>query len=406
MGKGRNRTYLSVVFAIVIAIVFSCFPHARYSVSANKTAGDSLVLHYIDVGQGDSTFIELPNGKTILIDAGELEYGERVVKYIKKLGYTKIDCLIATHSDSDHVGGLSAVLDAFEVNFILRPFVVAGMFNDTNDDLSALGLPIGSVLYDNNEAYVEFINKAYKETCNGDKSIIETLSNKTIIEAFFATSEPYFMIEVLYPFAIEGTNFVTPSGLTTGYMLKFSEDSNAISSVISLTSEKHKVLLMSDASDEIENSIIELANSDELIKERLANLDVLKISHHGSATATTSDFLKLTNPHYAVISVGEDNDYGHPSDDVLRRLNDAGVENIYRTDKHGNIAIELCVNGDIKTNAKERKEFSIPDWLLYVLFSVIIVAVVAITIVYSVIKKRKNDEDFIKKSSKSDKNQS
>ncbi len=394
MDKRRYRTYLVGLLSAILVCLLGFIPSASMCnfVNANTTkSSDEIAIHFIDVGQGDSTFVELPNGRTILIDGGESEYGEKVAEYVSDLGYKKIDCVIATHSDSDHVGGLVKVLENFEVKQIFRPFVIASNANPV-DDLSTMGLTDSQILFDNNIAYTNFINAVYKESYDGSSSKVSTLSNKSIADVFMATTEPYFMVEVIYPFAENGYDkFVTPSGRTDGYKLEMAEDSNALSAIIYIASEKNKVLLMSDASEKIENKLLELAGVNNYFSTRLKSVDLLKIAHHGSKNANTKNFLELTKPKFSVISVGAENEYEHPNTEVLDRLSEIQSE-IFRTDKDGTIVARFMIDGkiDVTTIGRSGSVKLIPESVLYIFFGLLIVAIIITAIVYTNSNKKKS----------------
>ena len=394
MGKGRNRAHLAVLLSILFMLVFSFSPIISSSVVADaktQKEKDNLVIHFIDVGQGDATFIELPSGKTLLIDGGTQEYGDKVVSYISDLGYKKIDCIIATHSDSDHIGGLSAVLCSFEVKHIFRPFVIATNANPA-DDLSTIGLTSSQILYDDNVAYTNFINLVYKETYNDEFASVSTLSSKSMNDVLMATSEPLFMIEIIYPFAEAGyDSFITPSGRTSGYKLEMPEDTNDLSAIIFLSTEKHKVLLMSDASEKIENELINLTSVNEILYDKLNGVDVMKMAHHGSKKANSSNFLELVKPKVGIISVGAENDYGHPDEEMLERLSDV-TNNIHRTDNDGTIVVSLTVDGKIEVNVEKGvdKVRIISEPIMYAFFGSLIVVIVVISVIH--IKKNKKNK--------------
>ncbi len=232
-----------------------------------------LIVHFIDVGQGDSTFIELPNGETMLIDAGEREYGDSVVAYIFNQGYDTLDYVVATHPHTDHIGGMVDVLNAFPTkNFYMTSYVNPTQTFD--DMLTAV---------ENNGAAVH-----------------EVMAGTVILD------EPELLVEVVAPKVL-------------------ADDSNNNSVVIKLTYGENKFLFTGDAEKDEEDGI--WTN---------IKCDVLKVGHHGSDTSSTKNFLKKVEPTYAVISCGLYNSYGHPDEAVLKRLYDRNI-NVYRTDIQGTI---------------------------------------------------------------------
>ncbi len=236
-----------------------------------------LKVHFIDVGQGDSTFIEFPNGETMLIDAGEWTEAEKVIDYINKCGANKIDYLIVTHPHSDHIGGLSYVINEFETGKMYMPKVShqTKTFENLLDAIEENDLPVFSA----KEGVVICENEQLK-------------------------------IQIIAP-------------VSDGY-----ESLNDYSAVIRLDYGETSFLFMGDAEQISENEI-----------EADVNVDVYKVGHHGSKTSSSKEFLYRVMPEIAVISVGEDNDYGHPSKPVLTRLNEIGAK-ILRTDECGDIVIQ------------------------------------------------------------------
>ncbi len=233
-----------------------------------------LISHYIDVGQGDSSFIELPNGKTMLIDAGVSDYGEKIVRYITDLGYTKIDYLVATHPHADHIGGMKKVVEAFDIGNVYMPKAST-----------------------NTKTYEKLL------TAIQDKG----LKIKTAKAGVSITSEDNLDIEVLAP-------------NSSKY-----KDLNNYSAIIKITYKDKSFLYMGDA---------EKLSEDEITAD--VSADVIKVGHHGSSTSSSNDFVKRVNPQYAVISVGEGNSYNHPDKSVVKRWEKSGAE-IFRTDEYGSV---------------------------------------------------------------------
>ena len=242
--------------------------------AAAPTSGTKLKVHYIDVGQGDSEFIELPNGKTILIDAGNPENGQQIVGYIKNLGHSKIDYLVATHPHADHIGGMAAVINSFNIGSFYAPKVTT--------------------------------------TTQTYKSLISALQSKKL------------GIHV----AKAGTNMFKAGNLSADIIAPVSisgDDLNQYSAVIMLTYGDNRFLFTGDAGEPSESQITADVKA-----------DVLKVGHHGSSTSTSQAFLNKVKPKYAVIEVGTGNSYGHPTAATLSKLQAIGAT-IYRTDKDGTI---------------------------------------------------------------------
>ena len=233
-------------------------------------------VHYIDVWQGDSIFIELPNRKCVLIDAGERDYAGRVISLIDGLGYTKIDYLIATHPHSDHIGGMQRVVQNFKIGKVYMPDAVT----DTST----------------------FINFLEALDDNGVSVTVAKAGVKmNVCEGVFA-------------------EFVAPVTIV--------DDLNNVSAVLKLQYNQKTFLFTGDA------EILE----EETITADI-DCDVLKVGHHGSYTSSGNTFLKKCTPDIAIISCGKGNDYGHPHDAAINRLNKAGVDKIYRTDVSGTVTV-------------------------------------------------------------------
>ena len=235
---------------------------------------DEMKVHFIDVDQGDSTFIELPNGEAMLIDAGETDQADKVVTYIYTQGYDTIDYVVATHAHSDHIGGLPVVLDSFNIeNFYMTSAVAT------------------TSIYEDMLNAVDESGAAVHDVMAGD----------------VIYNEANLLIEVVAPKKIDY------------------DEQNNNSVVIKLTYGDDKFLFTGDAEKSEEDGI-------------WTNIkcDVLKVGHHGSDSSSSSNFLKKVEPSYAVISCGLHNSYGHPTDDVLKRLDDRNID-VYRTDLQGTI---------------------------------------------------------------------
>lgn len=231
-------------------------------------------IHFLDVGNGDSIFIELGQGRCMLIDAAVASYGGKIISYIQKLGYTELTYLVASHPHADHIGGMQAVVEAFAIGQIYMPRCTS-----TTQTYENLLLAIQS---------------------KGKK--IKT--------------------------AKAGVNILTDGGLQLDIVaptLDSYKETNDYSAVIRLRYGNKSFLFTGDAEEA----------SEKLITREVA-ADVLKVGHHGSSTSTSDKFLTRVDPTYAVISCGEGNSYGHPHKEILEKLSKAGIT-VLRTDIHGDI---------------------------------------------------------------------
>lgn len=280
-----SNKFLSLTAVISALLLSSCSAKANtnqaYLPEAENDAiyttvglNDELRVSFIDVGQGDSEFIELPNGETMLIDAGTNETGKNVVDYIKSLGYTSINYVVGTHPHEDHIGGLDDVIKTFDIGSIYMPKITADTktFEDVLDAAESKNLMI-----------------------NTAKSGVSIMNTEDLSVKFLApTIDSY-------------------------------ENTNDYSAVVKVVYGDTSYLFTGDAEEFSENLITDDVNA-----------DVLKVGHHGSSTSTSTEFLKKVSPSSAVISCGKDNSYGHPHSETLQKLADMRTA-VYRTDELGTI---------------------------------------------------------------------
>lgn len=245
------------------------------TVPVNTELSKPLKAHYIDVGQADSVFIELPNGQTLLIDAGDSKNGSQVVNYIKSLGYNQLDYVVATHPHADHIGGMTSVIN---------------------------GLKIG-----------KFFMPEKEHTTKTFENMIDALALKSI-DVYRAKS---------------GIDIINIDGLRANVLSpvsNYGDDLNNWSAVVKVVYKNNSFLFMGDAETKVEG---QLSNID---------VDVLKVGHHGSDTSSGLSFLKKVTPEHAIISVGAGNSYGHPTQSVVSNLQSVGAK-VYRTDLLGTIIV-------------------------------------------------------------------
>jgi competence protein ComEC len=260
-----------------------------------------LKIYFVDVQQGDCTLIRTPYGKNIIIDGGEgnsekYDYGEKVVyPYLLDRRIKKIDYLVASHADSDHMGGLIYILENMKVNHIL-----IGIQPQNSKQLEKL-------IYIANKKNVKIVTLKHGDEIKIDKDV---------------------KIQVLFPVK---NNLISENSL------------NNNSLVFKLQYNKFSMMFTGDIEKIAENELVNLyEHNTSVIKTT-----ILKIAHHGSNSSSSKEFLEIVSPQIAVIGVGKDNKYGHPSEDVLLRLKNYGTK-IYRTDESGEIEIEVKKNGKYK----------------------------------------------------------
>ena len=240
-----------------------------------KEAAGELEVHFLDVGQGDATLIAC-DGHYMLIDAGNNDKGTLVQSYLEQQGVETLDYVIGTHPDADHIGGLDVILYKFDCGTVILPEVE----NDT---------------------------RTYED-------VIRVLEEKDYPVTAPVVGDTY---------TLGGASFtiIAPNG-------DYGDDLNDWSVGILLQNGENRFLFTGDAGEQAEQDI--LANGIDI------SADVYKASHHGSDTASLEAFIQAVSPEYAVISVGEGNQYGHPHAEVLNRFREAGIE-VFRTDEQGTI---------------------------------------------------------------------
>lgn len=244
------------------------------SIVSSMPANTSLSVTFLDVGQGNCVIVQ-SKGHYMVIDGGNNEYSSKVISYLHNLGVTTIDYVIISHYDSDHLSGLIGIFKNYSVTNILSP-----------------DYTVDTKIYN---SYTTMINQ---------KNLTPVHPN---IGDEYSLGDASFQIvaPVTYSYADENNNSIG----------------------IKLTDGNHSFLFLGDAESESETDIIKTGIE--------LSCDVYMVSHHGSSNSSTNHFLDIIQPNYAIISVGP-NDYGHPNDQVLNRLNSHSATT-YRTDKSGTI---------------------------------------------------------------------
>lgn len=247
------------------------------SATEHGTGGQTLELHYIDVGQGSSQLLYHPGeGKTLLFDTGENDDEESIVEYIQNLGIDTIDLLILSHPHADHIGGADQVIREFEIGDIYMPEITTN--TETFEDVLLAIQEKGEAIH---------IAKAGVELPFTDDVQI---------------------------------NLVAP--------IDRYDDLNAMSAVVHITFGETSFLLTGDIEEASERDIVRSGAK--------ISSNVLASPHHGSDTSSSPEFLDAVNPSYVVIQSGADNSYGHPHEEVLDRYEERGIE-VYRNDLHGHV---------------------------------------------------------------------
>ena len=282
--KSKNNWIKIIGFlALIIFLLFerNDILYKKSNVIQNTLSKTTLVngtfqVHYIDVGQGDATLITC-NDKAMLIDAGENDQGTKIQNYLQKQGITKLDYVIGTHPDSDHIGGLDVVIYKFDCGTILLP--------DYQKD-----------------------TKTYDD-------VINTMKNKNYSNTLPNVGDTYQLSDANFTI-IAPNNYSygdTTNNYSIGIILKYGDTS---------------FLFTGDAENEAEEDIV--ANGIDI------SADVYQVGHHGSSSSSTELLLNAVNPENAVISCAEENKYGHPQAEVLKHFRERGIK-VFRTDEQGTI---------------------------------------------------------------------
>ena len=286
--KKSRKKFLSVLILIVF-----CFNICNFFIIKRE-----LKIYFVDVGQGDSTFIVTPKNETILIDGGgslgtDFDVGEStLLPYILDRGYKKIDLMFVSHFDQDHIGGLFKILEELKVEKVCI-----------------------SKQEEDSENYQKFLNIVKEKNI---QVLVVKIGDKIVLD-----KNLYF--DILWP----KDKQIEENKL----------NNNAI--VMKLNYNNFSMMFTGDIEKKAEEEIIETYKNSKILES-----DILKVAHHGSKTSTTDEFLSRVKPKIALIGVGKDNMFNHPSNTTIEKLENMGIK-IYRTDLNGEISICVNNNGEV-----------------------------------------------------------
>lgn len=301
--KSKKHKRLPLTVSVVVLLAALCYgvftgtiPLEKWISGETKTSAAitsgllnpdaEVAIHFIDVGQGDSVYIKAYD-KNILIDAGEKETTQTdVVEYLRSFGVEKLDYVIGSHPHSDHIGGLQAVVESFEIGTVIMPRIPDNIVPTTSTYRNLL---------------TAISKKGLKIKAAQDCGEIVLSEGKDAKLTFLGPASVY-------------------------------EDLNSMSAWVKFSAKGYSALFCGDAEKEAEKELIKLGNE--------IKCNILKLNHHGSSTSNTKKFLDAASPDCFVICVGKDNSYNHPTPSVLKRV--SGYDKpIYRTDLNGSVVFEF-----------------------------------------------------------------
>lgn len=272
----------SIVFGAVFLLWKPIFQSQRW-----------MQVIYFDVGQGDAALVTFPDGENILIDAGpqleDFDAGEFfILPYFQREGITRLNTVILTHADNDHIGGMPSILRNVRVDRV----VDSGLFHESS-------------ICSTYQVIIDSLQVQYQRAESGRR--LKDFENCGVY--------------ILHP----GKAFIS----------QFKDDINNCSVVAKIVYGNSSFLFAGDIEQAAETTLLKY--------EELLQADVLKVAHHGSRTSSTMEWLKLVRPEFAIISVGKNNQFKFPSPSVLQRLNQLGIKTI-RTDLNGAVVFRTDGN--------------------------------------------------------------
>ena len=295
MARRKSKKKMKKLLGIIIAIIVAFFAYEAKDVIAENVdvsefaKGDAIYVHFIDVGQGSSTLIQ--QGTTgILIDAGEKDYGQVVVDYLKEVGITSLEYVVASHPHSDHIGGLDDVIYAFPTYKVIMP------------ELEEFNTPTTRV-------YEDLLTAVF------DKNI-----------------DTEFIFD-------EGYHFMLNDNINVHAISPVEQDNNLNNMSIICNAEVFGTTfaVLADAEKDELRSIY-----NETVYDLSA--DVIALGHHGSSTSIYKPYLDAVDADVAVISCGKGNSYGHPHKEALDYINSNAMTSL-RTDEMGDIVFKVTADG-------------------------------------------------------------
>lgn len=280
--KNARVQLLTTAILLVLGVLSAFFGEdflLENFLEPSEEAEGLIKIHYLDIGQGDATYINIGNFD-ILIDAGSKSEKEKLIEQLEELNIDDFEMVIATHPHEDHIGGMEAIFERYNVKEFYMPKVIhtSKVFENMINAVDNEGIKV----------------KIIKEGMDFD------LGNGAYIEVYAPIYEAYSNL-------------------------------NDYSPVMKLTFGENAFMFTGDAEIPVELEVVKKYGS-------YLKADVLKFGHHGSSTSSAKEFIQAVNPKYGVISSGVNNMYGHPHREVLALIDEYDIE-AYRTDIDGQITL-------------------------------------------------------------------
>ncbi|MCM1253699.1 MAG: MBL fold metallo-hydrolase [Clostridium sp.] len=279
-GRKNGRRFRYAAAAVIIALLYVVLTdNVEMPVMSQQTVltsnqASNMEVHFIDVGQGDCTLVKCGDN-AMLIDTGDDTQGTTVQNYLQKQGITKLDYLILTHPDADHIGAAPVIITKFQINTVF-------VSNYEKD------------------------NKTYRK-------LIQALDDKRLSYSTPKVGDSYALGDAQFTILAPNKTYDSPNNASIALLLQNGDN---------------KFLFSGDAEEEAESDILNNGLS--------VSADVYQVGHHGSRTSSSQAFLNKVKPTYAVISCAEGNDYGHPHAPTLNTLRSMDIK-VFRTDEQGSI---------------------------------------------------------------------
>lgn len=295
MARRKSKRKMKKLIGLIIAIILAFFAYEAKDVITENVdvsefaKGDAVYVHFIDVGQGSSTLIQ-QGTSGILIDAGEKDYGDVVVDYLREVGIDSLEYVVASHPHSDHIGGLDDVLYEFPVDTVIMP------------ELEEFNTPTTRV-------YEDLLTAVFDKDIDTD-----------------------FIFDEAYHFMLNDdikVHAIAP--------VEQDENLNNMSIICNVEAFGSKFMVLADAEKDELRSIYNDTIYD-------FGADVIALGHHGSSTSIYKPFLDAVDADVAVISCGAGNSYGHPHKEALDYIN-ANAMTCLRTDEMGDIIFKVTDEG-------------------------------------------------------------